>query len=101
MLGRTPEPMLWPTWRAVVDNRRNARGLSFEYVDTHGATAERLWQRAKPPSASGEINLHPPSTGRRLSSATPMWKSRAKMLLGSDSPSEESPQQIVRADKVA
>ena len=36
LLVLAPEPVLWPTWQIVVDNHRNVRGLSFEYVDAHG-----------------------------------------------------------------
>ena len=42
MLGLTPEPVLWPTCQAVVDNRRNVRGLLSEYVGARGAAVDRL-----------------------------------------------------------
>ena len=63
-LGVSPEAVLRPTWRVVASNRRNVRGLSFEYVGAHGTSADRSAQRAKPPSAGGQMVVFSPSSGK-------------------------------------
>ena len=101
MLGLTPEPVLWSTWQAVVRNHRNVRGLSFEYVGTHGSSVDRLAQRAKPPLSGGKMVAYPSSTGKKLSSPTPASLSEAKRLFATDTPSEEPSEQSLHSDKVA
>ena len=68
LLGMTQETVLRPTWQAVVSNHRNVRGLSLAYVDAHGASVDRVAQRAKPPSAWGQMAAFSSSTGKKLSS---------------------------------
>ena len=100
MSGMTPELVLWPTCQAVVNSRRNARGLVPEYVGARGTLADRLAQRAKLPPAGGHMVAYLSPTGEKLSMPTPASSSEAKISFGSETPPEVSYGQSAHSDKV-
>ena len=85
MLAMTPEPVLGPTWQAVVGNHRNVKNLSLEYVEANGASAHRLARRAGPLSAGGDMNAYSSPTGKKLSLPPPASLLEAKTMLGAES----------------
>ena len=99
MLGLPPEPVLGPTWRAFVDSHRNVRGILFEHADANVTAVDRLGQRAEPPSADAKTNEYSSHSGKKLSLPAPISAAEAKMLFGSDAPSEELSGQDVHSDK--
>ena len=101
MLGMTPKPGLRPTRQAAVNNRRNVRGLLFEYVDAHGTEVDRLGRRAEAPSPGGDIRVYSSPSGKRIALPSPMSFPQAKMQFGSAVLSEEPSEQSVHPDKVA
>ena len=101
MLDVTLEPVLWPTRQAGVNNRRNARGFLFERMGAHGSSADRMAQRATPPSAGGQMVLYSSSSGKKSSLPAPASLPDAKISFVSDTPSEVRAEQSVHPDKVA
>ena len=101
LLRMNPEPVIRPTWQAVVGNHRNAQGLLFEYAGAHGATVARLAKRAKPPSAGGEMVVFSPPTEKELSLTAPASFLEAQSVFCTESPSEESSGRSVRTDTAA
>ena len=99
--GMTPEPVLRPTWQAVVNNHQNARGLPVENVGTRRTSVDRMRQRAKPPSASGRMVAFSSSTVEKLPAPAPVSLLQAEFLLESETSSVAFSEQIVHSDKVA
>ena len=89
-VGTTPEPILWPTWQAAVNNSPSGRGFSFEYMGAHSTSADRLARRARPLSAGGKMIAYSSPNGKESSLPAPVSMWEAKILSGSGAPSEAS-----------
>ena len=61
----------------MAKNRRNVRGLTFEFVDAHGYVGDRLGQRAKPPSPGGGMSAYAWNSGDKSATPSPTSPSEA------------------------
>ena len=100
-MGMTPEPVLWPTWQAALGNHRSVEGSLIEYVDANGTSVQHLAQRAKPPSAGGNMVAYSSSAGKKLPLPALAWLSEAKASFAIEASSEELPGKGAHPDMVA
>ena len=63
MVVLTPEPVSWDMWCSVTGNHRNVHLASLQPVGDCKSPADSLAQRAKKPSAGGDMAAFSPVSG--------------------------------------
>ena len=93
----TSGPTSSDLWEAMTEGRRNANSSPLRDVDERGSTLDSLSQRAKKPSAGGDVAANSSSAGRPCSmppAHTP--RTAAQMCSGRASPSGVAEESAIR-----
>ena len=68
ILGMAPRPVSWQFWTEIIRDVATASGIPYVWIDATFNAAQRVAQRAEPPSAGGDVSAFPSNTGSKVTS---------------------------------